>query len=251
MRGFGLLFAFLTCYQCFFLARALQRADFDIYPTLVSSTDNERDSGKSIGQTILKVGNAVGFGGCAFLGFKFAQSLLRKDNSAEVSSEYVSNSTVIEELKKEQEEIWRVVHSLFKSQEDKLVALDAALKERGESTSEELLNIKQLESTLDTVSGKLASRIDAIESQLNALEKLSESTYAELKQSLQDEVKELNKTLEALRNDVTSQMLKWLKEHDNAVVEKIRLFGEDIKRLVKGSPKSKHSSSSSSSSSKH
>ena len=45
------------------------------------------------------------------------------------------------------------------------------------------------------------------------------------------ETRELNDALLAVRNDVKLQMIKYLKEHDEVVVEKIKSFGKDMKKI--------------------
>jgi len=180
------------------------------------------------------------------------------------------NATAIDELKKEQEELWRFLHSLFKSQDGIITRLDklakgdeeaangstpaagAAAAAVAEATAAMDSALRDLGGRLEASLASLAARVDALSAQVAA----SEGAVATLqgaaataatnttatgpspdavKQLVRSETQELAEGLQALRRDVKAQIVKALKDHDDTVVDRIRVFGDEMKKLVKGS----------------
>ena len=179
------------------------------------------------------------------------------------------DTTALDEMKKEQEELWRFLHSLFKNQDEIIAKLDKLPKESLVGTTSDDSNIpdstfrdfsQKVESSLTLLSARLDSldnKLTSVEDSINTysqaqhtlpstLDKMKDVlTSDEVKQLIKHETRELNDALLAVRNDVKLQMIKYLKEHDEVVVEKIKSFGEDMKKIVKGSTMTTSKSSSS------
>ena len=172
------------------------------------------------------------------------------------------DTTALDELKKEQEELWRFLHSLFKNQDEIIAKLDKLPKESSGGTGQDDNNSNiipdsmfrdfshKMKSSLSLLSARLDSldnKLTSVEDQLSAvsqtqhnlpstLDKMKDVlTPEEVKQLIRQETQELNDALLAVRNDVKLQLVKYLKEHDEVVVEKIKSFGEEMKKIVKGS----------------
>ena len=170
----------------------------------------------------------------------------------------IFNATAVDELKKEQEELWRFLHSLFKSQDGIISRLDKLAQRDDDSPAPEAAAASAaVDSALREVGGRLeaglaglAARVDelsakvaAAEAALTALE-AAEPAAANatapgaspdtVRQLVRAETQELAEGLQALRRDVKAQLVKALREHDDTVVEKIKVFGDDMKKFVKG-----------------
>ena len=234
----------------------LQGADFDIYPSFGSLDDDDSQASKtvdgaSMGQILTRLGATVGIGGGAYIGFKLAKSAIKhfRKSSDSSSSSWADdivhsqvrvplvssvNVTMVEEMKKEQEELWRFLHSLFKNQEEMMVKLEKSLNS---GVTEKY--VKELGDTFDKKIFELSQRLNSLESRLNGVEddisdkSREQITSENVQKIIQIETKEISESMIVLKKDMKNQMLKYLKEHDDAIVEKIRFFGEDIKKLVK------------------
>ena len=245
----------------------LQGADFDIYPSFSNIEDetpaDSTEGGVGIGRVLSRVGVTLGVAGgvagSAYIGFGLAKRVLnhlkkKSDTSwtddlkaydmRSVSgggSQSNVNTTMIDEMKKEQEELWRFIHSLFKNQEEMMVKLD---KSMNSGVSESAL--KELGESFDFKISDLSRRLDTLETRLKSVEKeLPDKNQITLTQEnvqgiIQSETKEISNAMVLLKKEIKNQMLKWLKDHDDAMVEKIRYFGEDIKKLVKNENSSKN-----------
>ena len=238
-------------------AFGLQGADFDLYSSF-SSSDEEADKsspistdGLAVDQILIRAGATIGIGGSAYIGFRLVRKLiknLRKSSTTKASprepSDYFQNerndytgvnATTVAEMKKEQEELWRFIHSLFKNQEEMMAKLE---KSSTSSVSESM--IRELEESFDSKIREVSKRLDMVDSKLKGVERdvfelsqTSSSTQESIQGLIRREVEEISNSMVILKKEIKNQMLRWLKEHDDAIVEKIRFFGEDIKQLVK------------------
>jgi hypothetical protein len=254
------------------MACGLQGADFDIYPSF-SASDDDADSSSSKSadlasrnRLLSRVGATIGIGGGAFIGFQLVKKVVKSirrasghtassltdvenDINNQRSKDASFNVTTITEMKKEQEELWRFIHSLFKNQEEMMAKLEKNVNSGVPESA-----VRELEESFNLKIRDISKRLDSLESKLKVLERdmpeLSQkpSVTEESVQSLiQSEVSELSNSMTVLKKEIKNQMLRWLKEHDDAIVEKIRYFGEDIKKLVKSDSTDSESVSSSSS----
>jgi hypothetical protein len=177
------------------------------------------------------------------------------------------NATAIDEMKKEQEELWRFLHSLFKNQDEIIARLDKIPKDASPSDGSGVPDsaFRELSQQLESSLALLTARLDSLDAKFasvdDQLTTLSSSSQAsrdvgaadigsgvsvdEVRQLIKSETVELTEALLLLRKEVKMQMVKFLKEHDDTVVEKIKAFGEDMKKLVKSVSSAKGSSSSS------
>lgn len=250
---FRCLFLFMVVCATF----GMQGADFDMYSSF-SSSDEEADKsspistdGLAVDQILIRVGATIGIGGSVYIAFRFAKKIFESLGKSSItkaslsgSSSYFQNerddyigfnTTMVAEMKKEQEELWRFIHSLFKNQEEMMAKLE---KSSTTSVSESI--IRELEESFNSKIKDVSKRLDVVESKLKGFERdwseLSQksSTSQESIQGLiRREVEEISNSMVILKKEIKNQMLRWLKEHDDAIVEKIRFFGEDIKQLVK------------------
>lgn len=242
----------------------LQGADFDIYPSF-SNSDEDSDASSNMVDGVSLAGHFSRFTGTlsivggAYIGFRLAKKIysrIRKSSSNPSTSltrdmEYIRNElgedtkvnvTMVSEMKKEQEELWRFIHSLFKNQEEMMARLESS-----SSLAIPQSVIRELEESFDKKVKEISMRLDSMETRIKAINRempelaqQSSLTEVSVQGMIQTEVEELSNSLAAVKKEIKNQTLRWLKEHDDAMVEKIRFFGEDIKKLIK-----KDSSSSS------
>jgi hypothetical protein len=275
------------------VTKAIRGGKIDSYPTFNDDFEEEDDDEKSssslnIGSTIIKLGASGVAAGGAYIGYKFlskAYAKLKERKGSDIEKDLDStslsrrfdrrddvmdsrpgnfNATMIEEMKKEQEELWRFLHSIFKSQEEivsRLDKLSTVVEQNANAASgagagsgpvsplsDE--SFKELSQSFDRKLASFHSSLDTIQNRLQSLEdglqSLSDTkttgaaagggsaiTPDDVKKVVHTEVSDLVESMNVLRKEVKSNMLKMLKDHDDAVVEKLRGLGEDLKKLVK------------------
>ena len=235
----------------------LQGADFDIYPSF-SNSDEDSDAssntidGVSLSGHFSRFSGTMSIVGGAYIGFRLAKKIynrIRKSSRNTTTSlmrdmDYIRNEfgdetkvngTMVSEMKKEQEELWRFIHSLFKNQEEMMARLESS-----SSLAIPQGVIRELEESLGKKISDLSNRIDSLETRMKVINRdmpelaqKSTLTEASVQSLIQTEVEELSNSLVGVKKEIKNQTLRWLKEHDEAMVEKIRYFGEDIKKLIK------------------
>jgi len=231
------------------VAFGLQGADYDIYPSFSTVEDDSSSSASSnmnILQMLRGVGAVAGIGGGAYVGYRLAKKAyikIKKGSKEAVAASLTYgkedfngmkvNVTMIEEMRKEQEELWRFVHSLFKSQEGMTEKLE---KKMNDLSSETI--VREVEESLTAKMSDLSKRLELLETRLEAVVELKTSEKPALDEEniqnmIRQETTELSNAMIILKKETKNQMVSWLKDYDDAVVEKIRFFGEDIKKLVK------------------
>lgn len=137
-----------------------------------------------------------------------------KSNSSE------KNTMTVEELQAEQEELWRVIHNIYKGQADKLATLEnaaAELKAQFEKSASES------NEALSMAMAKLTMRLEHIEA--------SQGTEAtdRLRIELRKEYElQAATTSAALRQEMSSL----INQHDLVLVTKLKQFGDEIKSLL-------------------
>jgi hypothetical protein len=231
------------------VAFGLQGADYDIYPSFSNVEDDGSSSDSSsmnMRQMLSGVGAVVGIGGGAYVGYRLAKKAyinIKKGSRKAVAASLTDgidefhsmkvNVTMVEEMRKEQEELWRFVHSLFKSQEDMTAKLE---KKMNELSSETI--VKEVEESFTAKISDLSRRLELLEARLECVEELKTSEKPALDEDIiqnmiRQETKELSNAMIILKKETKNQMLNYLKDYDDAVVQKIKFFGEDIKKLMK------------------
>ena len=150
-----------------------------------------------------------------------------------------SSTPSLEELHADQEEMWRVIHNIYKDQADKLAALESAsaeFKTRFETVAGEA------EAALSLAMAKLTMRLEGLEGRCEAIAAIpvdtitatgatGRPTAAELealRNELRRETEKHANAINALRLEVPSL----LEQHDKVVVSKLQQFGEDVKKLI-------------------
>ena len=150
-----------------------------------------------------------------------------------------SSTPSLEELHADQEEMWRVIHNIYKDQADKLAALESASVEykfRFETVA------REAEAALSLAMAKLTIRLEGLEGRCEAIAAIpvdtitaigatGRPTAAELealRNELRREAEKHASAISALRLEVPSL----LEQHDKVVVSKLQQFGEDVKKLI-------------------
>lgn len=235
----------------------LQGADFDIYPSFSNSEEDSDASSNKIDVVSLsghfsRFSSTMSIVGGAYIGFRLAKKIynrIRKSSRntttslmrdmdyirSELGDETKVNGTMVSELKKEQEELWRFIHSLFKNQEEMMARLESS-----SSLAIPQSVIRELEESIGKTIGDLSNRVDSLETRIKVINRempelaqKSTLTEASVQSLIQTEIEELSNSLAGVKKEIKNQTLRWLKEHDEAMVEKIRYFGEDIKKMIK------------------
>lgn len=240
-------YVFFSIFMC--VAFGLQGADYDIYPSFSNVEDDGSSSPSSridMRQILKGVGAVFGIGGGAYGGYRLAKKAyinVKKRSKRGVTTSLIDgidefhggkvNVTMIEEMRKEQEELWRFVHSLFKNQE----GMTAKLEKKMDDLSSES-TLKEVEESFNVKISDLSRRLQLVEARLEIIEELKTSKKPAIDEGIiqnmiQQETKELSTAMITLKKEIKNQMVNSLKDYDDAVLEKIRFFGEDIKKLIK------------------
>ena len=259
---------------------AAKNVNYGNYPSFDSFyNDNNLDNRKpgpsfDVGKFFGTVGLTAGFGGGVFLGYKLVkQTFIMLRNKFQTTSidanlfedKKLSVNSIIDtsellEMKKEQEELWRFLHSIFKTQEEmiaKLSKLPVETDSRNASTvSKEVVDksIKDLDIVFQTRIKAVMNKLNEMEGRIKEVDERNASLIASKDESstvadnsfatpedvtkiVKTEIESFSELLTSMRGDIKSEMMKLLTEHDDTVVEKIRMFGDDVKLFVKNHTK--------------
>lgn len=249
----------------------LQGSDYDVYPSFSNDIEDEdrkpvkTSNNFPIGQTLVKLGATICMGSGVYVGYRIAQKILYKINKKSGSLIDINdinntqyNITLINEMKKEQEELWRFIHSLFKNQEEMILKLDKKNDNVNVNDISDKI-FKNLEESFDIKISNLSQKLNSLESKLKIIENksddnnrnndiLSNDNLRDIENIIKKETVDLSNSMVSLKKEIKNQMLKMLKENDDVVMEKIRFFGQDIKKLINNSDSSKSNGSGKSSS---
>jgi len=134
----------------------------------------------------------------------------------------------IDELHAEQEEMWRVIHNIYKGQSEKIESLESAtadFKAQFETT------VKETETSLSLALSKLAMRLDNLETTHAGDGKgvVDAAEVASLRAEVRREAEKQASAISALRQDVIPSLLK---QHDQVIVSKLKSFGDEVKSLI-------------------
>jgi hypothetical protein len=134
----------------------------------------------------------------------------------------------VDELHAEQEEMWRVIHNIYKGQSEKIESLESAtadFKAQFETT------VKETETSLSLALSKLAMRLDSLESTHagDAKGTVDAAEVAALRAEMRREAEKQTSAISALRQDVIPSLLQ---QHDQAIISKLKSFGDEVKSLI-------------------
>lgn len=202
------------------------------------------------------------------------------DNVVSVSTQG-KNNTTITSLKQDQDEIWRVVNNIFDSSNSRLDSLEQIMKTTKDLSEKTAQSVDELRrNLLDAVThiDKLES-IYKEEVVDKKAQKVALSSYDLLQQKILKDIQFIKNELSNLTNDVIPQILSesatlrssvadglnsfsvdpnkdlnevvtrdslnsLLEERDREVLDKIKKFGDDIKKMIKQQSRSTTTSKS-------
>jgi hypothetical protein len=224
--------------------------------TLDKPSSNHLSAVNRLTLAISRLGN---FGSVFFLGWfvathfkSFIAKILHQNvDNFETTSTLVSvlpvNSTQLIKIEREQEELYTIVHDLYKSQNDKIALLETKFKEFQTSLSliyeTQFKVLKTSLATQEDILKEFQDRFNQIEITSKNLqtnlttESITAFQLRETVESLQSRLSAVQHDVKQLMNDFQRiekvDMPKLLKQHDDVVLHKLRLFGDNIKKLVK------------------
>jgi hypothetical protein len=203
---------------CFLLAVTGVYAASNEYELFTSRLQSRKHRGISVTSAV----KYFTLGATFYLGNRFAYFLDQKYVSKfdQVTNDNILNSTVVEDIRKDQDEVWRVVHNLYQGQKEKLEVLDQSVESKLQSLE---VTIKSL---LDNITMKLASVDD--------MTVTSVAMNAEVK-SLQDAMNLITfeiKKLGQITDGITENIPKLLASHDQKVIERLKNFSSEIRGLI-------------------
>ena len=136
----------------------------------------------------------------------------------------------VEELQLEQEEIWRVVHNIYKGHADKIAALEGANDDvRRQCTTA----VKEAEAALSLGMAKLSAKLDLLEEAVSAQGGGGGGVHGEtLLEALRQDLRREMDTQAAALGELRKEVPTLLSQHDKVVVAKLHDFGQDVKRLI-------------------
>ncbi len=211
--------------------------DFDIYSRLATPkviTKKDSIDFKVIGQSL--VSNIGNIGGLAFLGFQVYHHI--KNFVGLPSNQYIqlTNSSALDKLEKEVEELWRVVHNLHQGQSSRIDTVDDKLNKLDQLETD-TNTIRSNVNLHGTTLNKLSDQISKIKAQLELLE-VSQHEQSDKIQSISIQNTEFNsKFADELKKIRTTEIPLMIKQHDEMMLGKLQKFGDSIKKLVTSTKK--------------
>ena len=205
-------------------------------------------------QVFSKVGS---MGGWVFLGlqlYNHLKHLVIKSEGQVTESESSSSVLMasIQKLEKDHEELWRIVHSLHKTQGERLDTTEAQLSELRqlvkEQQQQQLTVVSKVVASVSELStgvtgamerlDKMSAQTSSLESTLSNLEKELELlkstistvvTISDVEAILKTRLQSLESEVQKLRE---TDLPLALREHDEIVLQKLKKFGDSIHKLV-------------------
>lgn len=136
------------------------------------------------------------------------------------------------DLQQEQEEIWRVVHNIYKGHADKIFALESANDEIKRYCE---VTIKDAEASLSLEMANLTAKLDKLEQILTVAWRIDSTAANEadglveaLRKELRCEMDRQSAAIGELRKEVPALLI----QHDKVVVSKLEEFGKDVRKLI-------------------
>jgi len=203
-------------------------------------------------QVFSKVGS---MGGWVFLGFQlynYLKYLVVKSEGHVTESEASSSSltTSIQKLEKDHEELWRIVHSLHKTQGERLEVNESHLNELRtlvkEQHQQQVTVISKIVASVNELSTGVTGsmeRLDKVSMQTSSLEstlvkelELLKSNMSSTAVTISDVEATLKLKLQSLENDVQklreTDLPVALRDQNEIVLQKLQKFGDSIHKLV-------------------
>lgn len=178
-------------------------------------------------KTIRVLGVGVGI----YIGARIASyidSILFRKHKSNISSSLASmnefNKNLLDEIRRDQEELWRVAHTLHQGHAERMELL-------GNSTNEK---ISALESSLLELSDELTSKLQELASTSSVRE--DDGELIQKIASIEQRVSQLAKGIE--RNKINIKTLrenipKLLSNHDSKVLVRLKAFSQEVKEVLR------------------
>jgi cell division protein ZapA (FtsZ GTPase activity inhibitor) len=129
--------------------------------------------------------------------------------------------TVVDDMRKEQEELWRIVYSMSEGQAEKMSSLTRTFDGK----------IREIETLLSDLTDKISSKIAAIEQALEQVPDM-ETKLSTLQSAVSQVASDMSKyenTMAAIKESIP----KLLASHDTKVIERLKAFSAEVKDILK------------------
>ena len=236
--------------------------DFDIYPPLPIDGRTIKSDNKRIGTTIfndqskrtmLALSNTIVSSfrpvlkasavGCAiFAGYSFARTAIEawqlhqgnnetsiiKNKSGYgggILSDFGVSSGVIEELQKEQEELWNAVLTIHNMQDD----AKQLLQTNNETVVALRVHVSNVESIFASAMSDLTKRLNLLEQDIRDGGTSSEEQIRALKMRLELAVEETRQAIDGMKS---TDLPNLIAQHDTVITTKLKKFKDDLKRII-------------------
>lgn len=187
--------------------------DYELYSSRIA---RKRNNG--VGQAL----RYAGLGAALYLGNRIAHFIDSKFISR--FTEQGGNSTAVEDLRREQEELWRVVDALHKGQSEKVDTLGLNTEQR----------LAVVEKSIVESADRLAARLAELEAEEDSAVEADVATLQETVKRLSEEMGRYEATMAALKESIPGL----LSSHDAKVLERLKSFSNDVKELLRNRPSS-------------
>lgn len=182
----------------------------------------EDHSGTKSGADLLlsKVGTAFGMGGGVYLGIQAARvlnRLLKGQNND-------NNNTLIESIRVDQEELWRVVHRIYN---DNIAGFE-------NSTRRSNIDVEKLKDTISDLTLKLSAleeKVSAVWDQKTEISQSSSTAESLANENMQRETLRLTGLVNSLKDTVQNM----LQSHDDSITAKLMKYSSEMKTLLETS----------------
>ena len=242
------------------VSAAPKRADFDIYSSLPlksSSTPRKNNVNLSNISTFLsKVGS---IGGIVYIGIKVWETFKILTHNKTSYDELIdvqdilSNKTTtnLSKIQSELDDLWRIVHDINYKQNERLTKIELIQKNLEQSVNSEQVSTKQsiinLTDNIQSIRQQYTHNDDKIKEIENTL--IALSTHLQSLSTSSSHIHDKDTTahpttdeFQTLKSEFLSfqrdSLPRLLKERDDVILEKLKKFGENVKKIISSSTSS-------------
>ena len=210
-----LLLAFTSCW-----VKANGRpSDYSMYPG--RSNRKNDDPGVDVSSLV----KYASLGASFYLGNRLAHFLDSKFISKFQNPIENFNTTIIADLQREQEELWRIVYSISEGQGEQMSAIRLATE----------VKVKELETMLKEFMEKISTKLSDLE---RSMEQVSDTdTKLTTLQSAMSQIVSDVAKYEVALSSVKESIPKILASHDGKVMERLRSFSQEVKSILQARSK--------------
>lgn len=189
------------------------------------SSANE-DRNKGLVDMATKIGASVGISALTFLGYRFAEAILKRMQPVEkpVPRAEAHNLT---ELRSEQEELWNVVAGIHATQKAHTLAIEDLRKELADA----MQATTALAAHEDEMRA-LAKDMSRLKIEVQSLDPALQEDIKKMQDALSEEVQRMAQEIDRMKDDHA----RALNEHHELIMSRLATFKKDLTKVISKRP---------------